>query len=316
MSGEGDKVMGYYAPKGLYGIQAWQGLHVYYPGMKCYFGPIKDNKWVWMTPTDQDYNPLKDMSKYELKETGYWFVWDGWVKEKAAEMGIEGGVEELHLVPVMYTLAGYNPYYGGSITWDKLVKYVGNDAIALTNYATKVDVGEPKITTYAADQVWGRDLKNGKRSMGFFSTLEVENGGRLKDWGVKIYLYDHQKKIIKTPNGASYRVVKMDNANRSGRYTFVCSFTTDWNEYLPYYDEKGNLIENVRKNMNLYFRIVPYWNNPYVTGKMQYISADDWDSKHKHPLQYEYEDPLTEQALANDTEKYGSGKSCDLDKTP
>ena len=315
MNGGKDKITGLYAPKGLNGLQAWMGLKTYYPGLRCYIGDIKDNKWFWMSPADYNYKPLSDLSKYELKETEYWFVWEGSLLEKAKELGIEK-VDKIHLVPTMYTLAGYNPYFGGKIAWDKLEKYVGGDAVELNNNSLKIDAGEPEITTYTTDQLWAYEYDGSLRSIGFFSTLEVKNGGRLKDWGVKVYLYDHLKRIIKTKSGANYYVIRPSNANRSGRYTFQFSFKTNWSEYATYYDKDGNPIENVRKDMHLYYRVIPFWENPNVQGayERQYINATDYDSKKHHPLQYEYEDEMTMEDLTEqDTKKYGFVTTYDAD---
>ena len=310
MNGNGDQVTGYYAPTKLDGLNAWMGLHTYYPGMRCYFGPIKNNKWFYLKPADAWYKPLGDVSKQELKETGYFFVFEGDLKAKAKELGVDQ-IGDLNLVPTFYTLEGYNPYFGGSITWDKLEKYIGNNTIKLDNFAYKTDAGEPRVETHTADQLWAwdADADAGKRSIGFFSTVVVKNGGRIGDWGVKVYLYDHLKRIIKTKSGANYYVIRPSNANRSGRYTFQFSFKTNWSEYLPYYDKDGNLIEDVRKNMKLYFRVIPFWEDPNVQGmyERKYINATDYDSKKHYPLQYEYEDPLTMEELTEENSKtFGS----------
>ncbi len=316
MTGSGDQVQGYYAPTGLYGIQAWMGLKTYYPGMKCYIGPIKNNKWFYMMPADDWYKPRTDFPNYELKETGYYFVWNGDLKAKAKELGVEGDLAELHLVPVMYTLTGYNPYFGGNITWTNLEKYIGNDAMEMDNYALQIDAGEPRITTFIADQLWSTEGSAAdRRFIGFFSTVDVKNGGRVKDWGVKVYIYDHQKNLIKTKSGASYYVIRPSNANRSGRYTFLFTFETNWSEYASYYDKDGNPITDVKKDMCLYFRVIPFWTNPNVQGgqKTEYLNATDYESKHRHPLVYEMKEDGTTEAILSDTKKYGSVTTYDAD---
>ncbi|MBQ9558470.1 MAG: hypothetical protein IJV08_00595 [Bacteroidaceae bacterium] len=316
MTGSGDQVKGYYAPTGLDGIQAWMGLKTYYPGMKCYIGPIKNNKWFYLEPADAWYKPRTDFHEYALKETGYYFVWNGDLKAKAKELGVKDELADLYLVPTMYTLSGYNPYFGGNIEWGKLEKYIGNDAIEMDNYTVKTDAGEPRVVTYNADQLWSIEGSAAdRRYIGFYSTVEVKNGGRIKDWGVKVYVYDHQKKLIKTKSGANYYVIRPENANRSGRYTFICTFETNWSEYASYYDKDGNPIENVKKDMRLYFRVIPFWTNPNVQGaqKTEYLNATDYESKHHHPLVYEMKDDGQTEAILYDTKKYGSVTTYDAD---
>ena len=317
MTGSGDHVQGYYAPSNLDGIKTWSLLHTYYAGMKCYVGPVKNNKFFYLAPADYNYKELPDLSKYEeVEKKAYYFVWNGDLKAKAKELGVEGDLSDLHLVPYLYSLEGYNPYFAGSSTWRVLQNYIGNDGIELDNNALQIDAGEPRITTYIADQLWSTEGSAAdRRFIGFFSTVDVKNGGRVKDWGVKVYIYDHQKNLIKTKSGASYYVIRPSNANRSGRYTFIFTFETNWSEYASYYDKDGNPITDVKKDMCLYFRVIPFWTNPNVQGgqKTEYLNATDYDSKHHHPLVYEMKDDGQTEAILYDTRKYGSVTTYDAD---
>jgi hypothetical protein len=287
-----DKINGSFTMGSMDGIEAWNALHVYIPAMKCYFGPISKNNWAYMRPTDIKGEYMKDLSKLGPIKANepYYFTWEGSLAKKAEELGVNE-VEETHVVPVLYYWDGYNSYYGGAITFDQAQKYISKEIIEVQEKEMKVEVGAPWIETANAYQIYagpGEDFTT--RKIKFISRVYVYNGGRLKDWGVKVYVYDHLKNQILKPA----KVVRVKNSNRSGYYTFIFNIETSWNEYASYMDKNGQPIE--AKDMEFSFRVIPFWNNTRVqeTEKMEYVNAWDEKSLEYHPIVFTMEDTWTD----------------------
>lgn len=307
--GTKDKINGFYTMGNLEGIEAWSALHVYRPAMKCYFGPISDNKWEYMRPTDIKGDYLPNLSKLGAVKTDeqYYFTWEGSLEKKADELGVDE-VSETHVVPVLFYWSGYDPYYGGAITFDQAVKYFSKEVMELSEKEMKVEVGVPLIETEQAFQISagpGDDYTT--RKIKFLSEIWVSNGGRLTDWGVKVYVYDHLKNLILKPA----KVVRVKNSNRSGRYTFIFNIETNWNEYASYMDKNGQPIE--AKDMTFYFRVIPFWNNIRVqSDKMEYIYATDKESVDYHPIVFSKEDTFTEGFNKKNGKGWGTVTTKDL----
>ena len=283
-----DKINGHFTMGKMDGIEAWNALHNYIPAMKCYFGPIKNNKWAWMRPTDIKGEYMADLSKLGPIKANepYYFTWEGSLEDKAKEVGLQE-IQETHVVPVLYYWDGYNPYYGGAINFDQAQKHISKEIIELQEKETKVEVGTPLIETANAYQIYagpGDDFTT--RKIKFISRVYVYNGGRLKDWGVRVYFYDHLGNQLLKPS----KVVRVKNSNRSGYFTFIFNIETSWNEYASYIDKNGQPIE--AKDMQFSFRVIPFWNNTRVTGaeKMQYINAEDEQSVAYHPIVFSMKD--------------------------
>jgi len=305
---DGDMIFGSYKTDNLDGFFPWTLLHTYYAGMKVYFGPIADNKWEYMRYEDIKGKPIADMRNYkELDDDQtYYFGWHGSLAEKAKEIGKE--INEAHIVPVIYYLHGVNFQYSGPVNFENLVKnhITTDEAIEKKELEVKVEAGEPEITTRMASQIYAREAGPGRREIKFYSLVDVHTAGVIKDWGVKLYLYDHNREIIKTPSGAKARVIRAQNARRSGAYYFTFTFETDWSEYVSYADKNGNPITG--RDLKMYFRIIPFWNTTASSAeKMVYVNATDYESKHYHELVYEKDDTdgKVESYIQKNSKRYG-----------
>ncbi len=301
-------ISGYYQFKDLDGAKALFNVKNYYPGMKLYFGPISDNNYVYMVPTDIMNKPLNSSDWKNAKEgETYHYYWKGLLNKQQKE-GMP--ITEAHLVPVLMGLYNDVDYlYPGTLTQSNM-NSMGNilaDAIEVKDREISVDLGDPVITTVEAGQISGQPtydfsddheqgayvstggdehggqsvmVKKELRRYTFYTTVKVQGGTQLKEWGLKVYIFGPDGKKRLGPRH-KLRVNKL----RSGIYTFIFSFETDW----------GTTTNIDKENQHLYFRVLPYWTNPRASGDE--IEAEDAASLKKYPINWEMEDTKSEEIL-------------------
>lgn len=308
---DGDAIIGLYSTGNLDSFAPWMLIDEYYAGMRCYFGPIEDGHYEYMAYANDLGELLEDVRERKTIDDwhDYYFVWKGSLAKKAEEIGKK--IHEVHIVPVIYTLKGINLLYSGPVTFDNLKQYIStNGAIDLSNINVKVEAGDPEIITEAAGQLLAKESEAnpGRREIKFYTKHHVWTGGLIKDWGVTVYLYDKDKKLIKTPSGANGRVVRPKNGKRSANYFFIFTFETSWSEYVTYgVDKEGNPITG--RDMKLYYRVIPFWYVPTNSSESEYkyVKATDRNSKKYYELVFEMEEnPRVIQSIKNNSKNYGT----------
>lgn len=279
------------------GLSAWIKMRTYYPAMRLYFGDIKDNNWVWMARmTDDEGGGLELTSnKWSGVETSktYRFWWMGNIDNLRKEGQDE--IRQCYIVPVLTSIHTIVPGYAGPLKIEESSKYFG-EMIVLDKSKTIVEVAKPCITTVGSGQIWGNTYEDTKanphysegyisqtygdvgaicsvdnipkmRMYQFYHTVNVTSGSRMGSWGVKVYVFDTNGKT------RLYRRKVPINQLRSGRYTFIFSFMTDWKQ-------RGT-------GEKLYYRVQPYWEDPQLASGDEAFEADDDGSLKKWPLEYE-----------------------------
>jgi len=276
-------------------------LHTYYPGMKIYFGPVSDNIWTYMQPlgegSDYGNDPVADMGDWKPVDSNkrYHFLWRGKIDNIAKEYNKEK-IDEVHMIPVFYY---YNPHFNPNDKWfyEAEKEIVENEQIIMINDQSWQDVAKPYIYTLSTahiesldmgmcdkgqllgqggDNNW--DMAKHVQKYTFYTTVDVMGGSRMKEWGLDLKIYDPYKKRIKN----SHRTIKVDKL-RSGTYTFVFTFDSDWEGNKSLKDEDGKEVKN-----QLYYTVRPYWNDPRASNAIIY--ADDKQSTEKHPIVYYKDD--------------------------
>lgn len=301
---DSEQIVGTYRTSDMDGFFAWSLIHVYYAGMKCYFGPIADNKYEYMEYTDMAGKTFADVRDYKAidEEKDYYFIWKGSIKKKEKEIGKQ--IKEVHLVPVIYYVKGIDFRFSGIVDFKRLKDYITTDEeLQLTKHEIKVEAGDPEITTRMSSQISAKEISPGRREIKFYSLVDVHTAGQIKDWGVTVYIYDHNKQLIRPNGNARGRTVRPKKGLRSGAYYFVFTFETDWSEYVSYADKNGNPVTG--RDIKMYYRIIPFWNaatsNAY---EMEYVNATDHDSKKYYELEFEKEDKATKYITKN-SKSYG-----------
>ena len=270
----------------------------YYPGMKIYFGPIEDGHWEYMMPqrsqigdeVQYGWEPLPDMGDWKTVEgdKSYSFMWEGNLDDVAKKYKT-GQIDYVYMVPIFYTYKnGYDPR--NEFPWDAFENITPDHMITMEEKATWQYVAKPYIYTALTGQVSYKDMgmceqgsvlgqgdntwvmaKNIYR-YSFYVTVDVMGGNRMKGWGLDLKMYDPWKKRYKS----SHKKFKVDT-NRSGRYTFLFTFDTDWQANKSLIGEKGEEVIN-----QIYYTVVPYWEDPHASNALMY--ADDKESNAKHPI--------------------------------
>lgn len=283
-------------------------LHKYYPGMRLYFGPIKDDvPWVYMTPI-KDYSDI-DTYNFPMTEwptvkgnTRYGFVWNGDIK-KIAEDNDLAPISEVHMVPVFYSYESGKEPAGSAQFLDVYDGISDEDMIVMENKESYQSVGDPEVYVVDVKQLPSIDkgmVKNGN-SLGdgtytsdvwetpkhiwqerIYVLVKVNGGSRLSRWYMDLQLYDPWKRRIS--NG--HAVVPIDR-KISGYVTFVFSVYTDWivdgNDFntQEVVDEKGNQVKP-----RLYVKVKPYWKDP--NAENAYIYSDREISSKRFPIQMNF----------------------------
>ena len=295
-------IHGYYQYKDLDGIQSMLNIRKYYPAMKLYFGPISDNNWIYMQPVKDTGEKLAGEDWKEVEEgKTYFFDWIGVLKDKEKETTIT----EAYLVPALCTFEYYKPEENqgkGQMIENLYTDFF--DFIEVQDKACLLEMGDPVITTEEAGQIegkWDDDFdfagheqqayidpegkdKGGQsvyekqmlRDYTVYTTVNVQNGTQMREWGLKIYVFgpDGDKRLI--------RRKLVVNKLRTGIYTFIFHFRSNW----------GTKTSIDTKNQHLYFRIQPYWSDPRASGE---IEAQDKASLKKYPIDWEMEDTKSEE---------------------
>ena len=299
-------IRGNYQFKDLDGIKSILNLGKYYPAMKLYFGPISDGNWIYMQPTNINGERLTPSAWGEAEEgKTYYFDWIGQLKQYEKD---DIPITEAHLVPALCSFQYYKPAEDPSN--DLMIEKLSTDFfdfIEIQDREYTVDLKDPLITTLTADQIEGRwnddydfsgheqsgyvstdDGEHGGASVldkpilrkyTFYTSVNVQGGTNMKEWGLKIYIFgpDGKKRLLRR---------KMPvNKLRSGIYTFVFTFDSDW----------GTKQSIDTSKQHLYFRVQPYWNNPRASGAE--IEAQDAASLKKYPINWEMEDKLSSTIL-------------------
>lgn len=274
------------------------GKNKYYPGMKIYFGPVKDDNWTYMYPqhsqigdgTNYGFETLPDMGDWPTAEANksYSFVWSGNLKEVAKEYK-KDKIDEVHMIPIFYCYKdGYDP--SNDFPWEAAEWIDPDNMIVVDEKPTWQYVADPYIYTALTGQVSYKDMgmceqgsvlgqgdntwvmaKNIYR-YSFYVTVDVMGGNRMKGWGLDLKMYDPWKKRYKS----SHKKFKVDT-KRSGRYTFLFTVDTDWQANKSLIGEKGEEVIN-----QIYYTVVPYWDDPHASNALMY--ADDKESNAKHPI--------------------------------
>ena len=290
----------------------------YYPGMKIYFGPVEDNVWTYMYPmrgqgkeTQYGYEALPNMGDWKTiqQNTTYDFVWQGDLKQVAQENKKER-IDEVHMIPILYTYkSGYNPAGDSPLEAKPFIQDA--EMIVMDGYPTWQNVAEPLIYTTSTGQLSSEDL--GMHESGsligqgdntwamakhvqryeFYTTVNVTGGSRMKEWGLDLKIYNPQKKRI----SGSHRIIKV-NKLRSGTYTFIFRFDSDWEGNKSLVDDDGKEIPN-----QLYFTVKPYWIDPRTSGATTY--ATDNLSTAKHPIKYDFNDEVMQDLIMERDDLFG-----------
>lgn len=313
------RITGYYNFKDLDGADAFLTLGTLYPAMKIYFGPISDNNYVWAIPRDDNFNNITSPSQWgKAKEgTTYNFIYRGNIaKYKKDDLP----VQEVHLVPVLATLMIDNPtaeFDFSGIDTKPFLWNIGFPGMELKENECPIELTDPVVKTVEAGQIEGTELTdnnpNGHETGGYvntetgeqggqstmykpvlrgytiYTTVKVDGGSRMREWGLKIYIFgpDGKKRLLR-------RKLPV-NKLRSGTYTFIFYFESDW----------GTKQSIDTENQHLYFRIQPYWDDPRTSGGI--IEAQDAASLKKYPINWEMEDTKSEEILGkNNNAKWGT----------
>ena len=294
--------------RNLDGINSFFSKGLRYAGAKCYFGPIKDNKWILMTPVDNNYDPYSNVGKYGLASAGPTYRFRSFVDlAKYADKPNEP-IQELHVVPVFYSYkSDYNPTFSAN-NFEQSLKYIDYDnIIELTSEDIIVDTGKPLITTLHAGHIESMDIdemvdkgqyigwngnsdgnKNGinqiekgkskaLRLYTFYTTVKVQGGSLMDGWGLTVYILSPKKKTL-------LKQVIPVNKLRTGTYSFLFSFYSDWapQSMVANPEDEEDLQTDESK---LYFQVTPYWNVS-AGNEMMTVPAADKKSLRKFPITY------------------------------
>jgi hypothetical protein len=259
-----------------------------------------------MKPIDMDVDGDISMSQWksvERKKT-YFFQWIGVLADH--QKG-DDPITELNFVPTIYSYKSYfNPLYAGNVSFDEVVEHghIGDEIIMKEN-SCRAEMGDPLITTSQAGQVSGGHLFNFSneiegyvnvthgesggqsintenfRKYSFYTTLDVQNASRMPEWGVLVYIYgpDGKKKLMR-------RHQVPINTRRSGKYTLIFVFATNWQ--LP--------PVSMAEEETLFFRVIPYWGMPNMSGV---VEGNDANTLKKRPIKYEMDD-ITDEIMKKD----------------
>lgn len=286
----------YCSYKDLDGINAFIKAKEYYPGMRMFFGPVKDNDYIDMLMVDGAEEPLANYTnRPEVKEDViYRFKANGIVPED---------LMDVHFLPYIYPIIDgeVSTYFGVEL----------EDAIVCEGDEITYEVGTPKIVLNAAHQVYGAPLydwsnftegyvdANGTQTWGhstmnvqdysmykYCAIVDVRNGSRIASWGARVTIYDSSGKVLLSPRKVPF------NVNKSGRYTLLFSFITNWEPKV-----------SIAGGDKLYIQIRPYWKD--ANGGKRF-NAEDATSKTKWPIEAECADLTGNLKKLGGSEEWGS----------
>lgn len=287
----------YFSMKDLDGLNAWLSNGTYYPAMRMYIGPTEKENYIDMVMTDGKEDLEQDIkARPEVEEkTTYRFKATGIVDDDESEV---------HFVPYLYSLKKEKD---ASAT-DIMDAYV-DDAIMCDKDQIDYEIGKPVAAVFTANQLCGIPLNDwsdytegyvdysgtetgGHSAMNpqdfhkikYCTTVDVRNGSRMQSWGIRVTIYDLNGKVLLQPRKVPINVCK------SGRYTLVFSFVTNWKP-----------MHSVEGGEKLYIVMRPYWKfegNRY--------NANDVVSKRKWEIEYDFPDVSFNISKLGGSEEWGT----------
>lgn len=293
--GVGD-ITGWFVPynsKSL--LAALMGSSKYYPAMKLYVGDIKDNKWIWLRRAGGElYLPSSQWRTIENGESYYFRE----ITNLSILQKIAGKKEfnYAYAVPAFVSFQSDNLLHTDANFDQKVVESEIKELVEFKNEAVMIDMARPNIQTLDAQHLESMDvsgsLDNGTylsnegnnpgvqkasktsqayvRQYFFYTSVQVTGGSFMKGWGLTVYVLSPKKKRLMK------KVIPV-NKLRSGRYTFLFSFFSDW---VPV--ETANEEDHIE---HLYFRVTPYWEVE-AEGERATLQAEDSKSTKNYPIDY------------------------------
>lgn len=289
---------GWYVPHNEVSIlSALMGSSKYYPAMKMYIGDIKDDKWIWMKRAPDKgtevYMPSSDWGM--IKNDEQYFFRQFTSIQVLKQLSGKENVKYVYLVPTYVSLKSDDILHTDYNFDDKPVQDAIDEIVDYKDAAVMLDLAKPTIETIGAEHLESMDMdgtiSNGtyiskdkggvqKASNGdqaavrqyfFFTTVQVQGGSFMKGWGLTVYILSPTKKWLMK------KIIPV-NKLRSGRYTFLMSFFSDWAPQSMANEEEDN-------TSRLYFRVTPYWEVEQ-NGEIVTIQAEDKKSTKNYPIDY------------------------------
>ena len=293
--GVGD-ITGWFVPHNSHSLlAALMGSSKYYPAMKLYVGDIKDNKWIWMRrsggelylPSNQ-WMMIKNDEQYGFREiTGMNIL---------QQIAGKKEISYAYVVPAFVSFNTDNLLHVNENFDSKAITGDIDEVVEFKNEAVMIDLARPSIQTLNAQHLESMDVsgsidkgtyvsnegnnpgvqKASKTSQAyvrqyfFYTSVQVTGGSFMKGWGLTVYILSPRKKWL-------LKKIIPVNKLRSGRYTFLFSFFSDWVPVETAYEEDH--IEH------LYFRVTPYWEVE-AEGERAIIQAEDKKSTKDFPIDY------------------------------
>ena len=289
---------GWYIPHNeLSPIVALMGSSKYYPAMKMYIGDIKNDKWILMKrAADEEGGLFKPSSQWSTirNDEQYLFRYFTSVNLLKQISGLEK-VENVYLVPTYVSLKSDDILHTDYNFDDKPVQEAIDEMVEVKDASMMIDLAKPNISTIDAQHLESKDMdgiiskgtyiskdkggvqKAGKenevyvRKYSFYSCMMVQGGSYMKEWGLTVYVLSPSKKWL-------LKKIIPVNKCRSGRYTFLFSFYSDWAPQSVANEDGDNIAK-------LYFRVIPYWVVE-LEGETMTIQADDKRSTKIYPIEY------------------------------
>ncbi len=289
----------YFSLKDLGGINALVSNNKYYPGMRMYLGPVASDHYVDMRMKNgAEELGINICTRPKVDErVTYRFITEA--------LALEDEVE-VHLIPYLYSLkkGGSEPT---STDFDDLV----DNVLFCTDDEITLEIGKPTISLREANQIYGAPLydwsnytegyvdANGTETGGYsminpqdfsmykyYAVVDVTNGSRIASWGVRVTIKDAAGNVLLSPRPVPF------NVSKSGRYTLLLSFITNWKPRM-----------SIDGGDKLYIQIRPYWKD--ANGGQRY-NANDAKSKKEWPIEYEHEDQTKKFKDSGGSESWGT----------
>ena len=293
----------------------------YMPGMRVYFGPIDNGNYKEMDLQMENisgFYTFADRPKID-KGKKYAFSYIGEYPDD---------VDQIYYVPYVYNIDEDKYYYGldNSLSWEKRLKECIDDEVVLDDDGRVVEVGRPSIKTYRHQQVYGGTTPTSKshetngyinltdksgdsggqslvdpsslREYKIYTVVDVTNGSRMREWGLKFYVFDNdgKKKLMR-------RKIPV-NIPKSGRYTFIISFLTNWS--LPPISYK--------EEPHLYVRAQPYFIFDDLVNLVSNSLQEETDrlSLERIQIDYEHKDETDDLIKKGGSSAWGEVQSIDI----
>ena len=276
-----------------------------HPGMKLYFGSpkSKSTKSVFMIPIDGETKKELRFSQLPnaTKDQMYTFKWVG---NPSDYMEVNKGDGNVYMVPLLFNWSSKyfsdDIRYNWNATFKDVEKYV-EVGIPFEDRKIPQDVRDGCIETVKTGQVfggpWPIDMDEGSyvksgengdmRHYYFYSTVKVAGGSRLQEWGLSVKVYRDNIRAKPLKGGKKSLAV---NKLRSGLYTFVFDFMSDWEPTGP--DDR------------LYYSVTPWWVKSDNLDGVEV--ASDKASQTQHPIKWEFEDKTLWKDLQKGKSTYGT----------